>query len=414
MSEVVPLPSFGEVFFDARGQERCLRVTWHEGTLVLSLWRGEMCTGSFRMPMDDVGRLLDTLDDGYAEATGEQPAVVIQPPVEVGEYPGTGQYHRPPPFEHDPQRPQHDDRPTATLSPNDVLVARGAPLQPDKLVATTYQEREAPGHQEQRESPAYPEQRETPIGPDGRPRHAEPQAARAADPLGGPGYQMPDYQPASAPQSTDPFGFPGQGGAHQQTPSDPFAAQPQHQSSPRQAPLHQDPYTQPQQPVAAPYTDPFAPPQRAQSVPAAAGLGTPMHGIPGAGRRPAPEPYPQPEPYGRQEQYAQPEQYGRQEQYGQPDQYGRQEYGQPDQYGQQPSYPQSPLNPADPLGLGPDAYLSQPPHQQPPHQQPPYQEPQQQDPSMHRPYVNDPMFVTGERLRPEQQHHDDRTERREW
>ncbi|MEU6415510.1 hypothetical protein [Microbispora sp. NPDC046933] len=72
MSEVVPLPSFGEVFFDARGQDRVLRVTWHDGTLVLSLWRGEMCTASFRMPMDDVGRLIDTLDEGFAEAGGEE------------------------------------------------------------------------------------------------------------------------------------------------------------------------------------------------------------------------------------------------------------------------------------------------------------------------------------------------------
>ncbi|MEU4696164.1 hypothetical protein [Nonomuraea dietziae] len=411
MSEVVPLPSFGEVFFDARGQERCLRVTWHEGTLVLSLWRGEMCTGSFRMPMEDVGRLLDTLDDGYAEATGEQPPVVVEPPVEVGEYPGTGTYHRPPPFEHDPQRPQHDDRPTATLAPSDVLVARGAPPQQDKLVATAYQD-----------------QREPVIGADGRPRAAEPQAARAADPLGGPGYQMPDYQlPVErSPQSTDPFGFPGQGGAHQQTPSDPFAAQqPLHQAATQQLPVHQDPYAQPpQQAAPAPYTDPFSPPpQRAQSAPAvpgAAGLGTPMHGIPGAGRRPVAEAYPQPEPYTQQdqyvqhEQYAQPERYARPDQYGKPDQYGQSEqyggpdqYGQPgqypppDQYGQQPGYQQSPLNPADPLGLGPGAYQTQPPHQQP-------------DPSMHRPYVNDQMFVTGERLRPEQQHQEDRTERREW
>ncbi|WP_169949519.1 hypothetical protein [Microbispora sp. H11081] len=72
MSEVVPLPSFGEVFFDARGQDRVLRVTWHDGTLVLSLWRGEMCTASFRMPMDDVGRLIDTLDEGFAEAGGPE------------------------------------------------------------------------------------------------------------------------------------------------------------------------------------------------------------------------------------------------------------------------------------------------------------------------------------------------------
>lgn len=72
MSEVVPLPSFGEVFFDARGQDRVLRVTWHDGTLVLSLWRGEMCTASFRMPMNDVGRLIDTLDEGFTEASGHE------------------------------------------------------------------------------------------------------------------------------------------------------------------------------------------------------------------------------------------------------------------------------------------------------------------------------------------------------
>ncbi|GAB3159183.1 hypothetical protein GCM10027161_65830 [Microbispora hainanensis] len=66
------MPSFGEVFFDARGQDRVLRVTWHDGTLVLSLWRGEMCTASFRMPMNDVGRLIDTLDEGFAEAGGEE------------------------------------------------------------------------------------------------------------------------------------------------------------------------------------------------------------------------------------------------------------------------------------------------------------------------------------------------------
>src|SRR5688572_306393 len=112
MSEVVPLPSFGEVFFDARGQERCLRVTWHEGTLVLSLWRGEMCTASFRMPMDDVGRLLDTLDEGFTEASGDQPAV---PDQEAGTevIPGTGQYQRPP---SPVQPPSQDERPTAALA----------------------------------------------------------------------------------------------------------------------------------------------------------------------------------------------------------------------------------------------------------------------------------------------------------
>src|ERR1044072_7542705 len=100
MWEVGPLPSSGQVFFDGRGQERSLRVTWHEGTLVLSLWRGEMCTASFRMPMSDVGRLVDTLDEGFVEAGGQYPDEVGEPahaaeqpsqeePQAYGEYPGT-------------------------------------------------------------------------------------------------------------------------------------------------------------------------------------------------------------------------------------------------------------------------------------------------------------------------------------
>ncbi|WP_433500601.1 hypothetical protein ACQP1K_10055 [Sphaerimonospora sp. CA-214678] len=104
MSEVVPLPSFGEVFFDARGQDRVLRVTWHEGTLVLSLWRGEMCTASFRMPMADVDRLIDTLDEGLAEvgdhdgedaddpATGPFPG----PQIPAAQAPGPEGYAPPP------------------------------------------------------------------------------------------------------------------------------------------------------------------------------------------------------------------------------------------------------------------------------------------------------------------------------
>ena len=79
-------------------------MTWHEGTLVLSLWRGEMCTASFLMPLEDVGRLIDTLDEGYAEAGGDQLvhsgqhavqyAEGEEPPADPG-YPGTGHYASP-------------------------------------------------------------------------------------------------------------------------------------------------------------------------------------------------------------------------------------------------------------------------------------------------------------------------------
>ncbi|MFD0887255.1 hypothetical protein ACFQ08_22155, partial [Streptosporangium algeriense] len=112
------MPSFGEVFFDERGQERVLRVTWHEGTLVLSLWRGEMCTASFRMPMNDVGRLVDTLDEGFVEAGGQYPDEVGEATGQGGGYqdpggfPGTGQYARPVPEDY-ASPPQYTD-PAAT------------------------------------------------------------------------------------------------------------------------------------------------------------------------------------------------------------------------------------------------------------------------------------------------------------
>ncbi|GGS85590.1 hypothetical protein GCM10010156_50180 [Planobispora rosea] len=168
MSEVVPLPSFGEVFFDERGQERVLRVTWHEGTLVLSLWRGEMCTASFRMPMDDVARLVDTLDQGFIDAGGRYPDEVDEhaPSPGHGEFPGTGQYARPRPEDYvhpqpspqpppqpqqyadpaaaqaapPPAGPPEDLRQPPVLGPNDVLVARGSTPPPDP-----FQDR-APGY----------------------------------------------------------------------------------------------------------------------------------------------------------------------------------------------------------------------------------------------------------------------------
>jgi hypothetical protein len=64
-----PLPVTGEVFVDARGGERGLRVTWHPeaGLVVLSLWRGRACVGSFRLTEDEVPALIECLAGGLAE-----------------------------------------------------------------------------------------------------------------------------------------------------------------------------------------------------------------------------------------------------------------------------------------------------------------------------------------------------------
>ena len=441
MSEVVPLPSFGEVFFDARGQERCLRVTWHEGTLVLSLWRGEMCTASFRMPMEDVGRLLDTLDEGFAEAAGDQPAVSSGPDPGIEAIPGTGTYHRPPTSP--PQAPPlPDERPTAALSPNDVLVARGTPPQ-DKLVASYSEPPREPaapqrqpfagpqytdpgggpftgpqytdsGYDGPLSGPHYVQQ--SPGAPFSGPQYAEEQAASTGEPV----YQMPGDRRRPGPLTTDPLGFPSQGSDAYQA-ADPYQSpDPYPPADPYQA-RQPEPYPQ-RQPDSYGGADSYRgsdsyggagsstgsdsygghyqqqPPDNRQAAPvqavpgqvpagsSTAGLGTPMHGIPGAGRRH--------DPFRDQGQaaYGQDPGYGQDPAYGQSQQsYGQDRYGAPDGL-----TPADPPNPVDSL-----IALGQPSE--------PYRQP---DSDLSRPYVGDPLFSTGERLRPEQQY--DRDERREW
>lgn len=64
------LPETGSIFLDARGGDRALRVSWHHdrGMVVLSLWRENVCAGSFRMDIDDVPEMIRTLRAGLDEA----------------------------------------------------------------------------------------------------------------------------------------------------------------------------------------------------------------------------------------------------------------------------------------------------------------------------------------------------------
>jgi hypothetical protein len=39
-----------------------------DSTVVISLWQGDVCTGTFRLPAKDAGRLVSTLAYGMAEA----------------------------------------------------------------------------------------------------------------------------------------------------------------------------------------------------------------------------------------------------------------------------------------------------------------------------------------------------------
>ncbi|MGI8433903.1 MAG: hypothetical protein ACR2LE_04110 [Nocardioidaceae bacterium] len=69
MAQLVERPN-GEVFLDARGNGRALRLTWHHESdlVVLSLWRDTMCAGTFRLAKGDVNEFVDALVEGLRDA----------------------------------------------------------------------------------------------------------------------------------------------------------------------------------------------------------------------------------------------------------------------------------------------------------------------------------------------------------
>ncbi len=64
------IPRTGSVFLDPRGEDRTLRVTWHQESqlVVLSLWRDNVCAGTFRLAADEVPDLIALLRQGLDEA----------------------------------------------------------------------------------------------------------------------------------------------------------------------------------------------------------------------------------------------------------------------------------------------------------------------------------------------------------
>ena len=63
-------PRTAAVFLDPRGEDRSLRVTWHQESqlVVLSLWRDNVCAGTFRLAADEVPDLIGLLRRGLDQA----------------------------------------------------------------------------------------------------------------------------------------------------------------------------------------------------------------------------------------------------------------------------------------------------------------------------------------------------------
>ena len=69
---VGPLPRTGEIYLDARSSRRAMRVSWHHesGLVVLSLWRDNVCAGTFRLSVEEVPDLIEMLRSGLDAAYG--------------------------------------------------------------------------------------------------------------------------------------------------------------------------------------------------------------------------------------------------------------------------------------------------------------------------------------------------------
>jgi hypothetical protein len=92
-SDAAPLPRLGEIFFDVRGSSRSMRLSWYSttgantGAAVFSIWQGGTCTGTFRLPVEDLTRLVDSLrrgvpggqndDSGPMALGGQRPRLAI-------------------------------------------------------------------------------------------------------------------------------------------------------------------------------------------------------------------------------------------------------------------------------------------------------------------------------------------------
>ena len=76
-SDAAPLPRLGEVYFDVRGESRSMRLSWYAdtGVAVFSIWQGGTCTGTFRLPIADLPRMIEALQRGPSAPDQEDRAV---------------------------------------------------------------------------------------------------------------------------------------------------------------------------------------------------------------------------------------------------------------------------------------------------------------------------------------------------
>jgi hypothetical protein len=82
MNEVSAFPDRRDVLFDVRDDGRFLRYRWHPELAVgvVSLWRGDRCSGTFKIAREDVPKLIQALVGSLA---AETPIPAMSAPLDV-------------------------------------------------------------------------------------------------------------------------------------------------------------------------------------------------------------------------------------------------------------------------------------------------------------------------------------------
>src|SRR5215469_2329165 len=188
-SDAAPLPRLGEVFFDVRGESRTMRLSWYAdtGVAVFSIWQGGTCTGTFRLPIPDLPRMVEALQRGpHARddlVTGEQPAPRERRPPTV-------------PAQRGPARPSRRQLVDGDIATGQSTAASHPPTGPD---VTGYQaEPPLPGPPDPAGYPGDPELADGPGYPAGLAEPAgEFTAGYAAEP-------SPDFADERGPRHSRP------------------------------------------------------------------------------------------------------------------------------------------------------------------------------------------------------------------
>jgi hypothetical protein len=180
-SDAAPLPRLGEVFFDVRGSSRSMRLSWYSdtGVAVFSIWQGGTCTGTFRLPIEDLSRMTEALQRGprgAGQPVTDVPSLTGLPGGRRGQSGGTsgdismapfaeyatGQHIAPVTGEF--RRPELEERATDPFGPGGYQAPSPDPVyRPSAPTSPSAPYSPAPFSSAPRFSPASPNYREDPL-----------------------------------------------------------------------------------------------------------------------------------------------------------------------------------------------------------------------------------------------------------